>query len=267
MKRIVRMPATTIISKVLKRFRQWLDIPLSAVELRTWGIEAKNSNHGARSILREFQLCLRDTKDLVVFDIGGLRGDYAGALGLSDSVKSIVSFEPVPDSFNELVQRAKLNPKVMPVNVALGDEDATVSFFMNDSRASSSPLPMLPKHVESFPHTGTTSEISVRMKRLDDLMVELGLEQPDVIKLDVQGFEAQVIRGGKQTFSRAKWCHVELSLVPLYDGAATFYEVYIALINLGYQISDLTDRLVSPDGIPLQVNALFRREPMQGIES
>ena len=60
------------------------------------------------------------------------------------------------------------------------------------------------------------------MKRLDDVAVELSLEDEILIKMDIQGFERQVILGGTTVLKRAVACIIEVMVVDYYQGQSSF---------------------------------------------
>ncbi|MGM4884385.1 MULTISPECIES: FkbM family methyltransferase [unclassified Rhizobium] len=72
--------------------------------------------------------------------------------------------------------------------------------------------------------------ISVETRRLDDWCGEAGLENIDVIWMDVQGAEADVIAGGNQILSRTRYIYTEYSDQELYEGqlpCAPFLSSYL----------------------------------------
>ena len=82
-----------------------------------------------------------------------------------------------------------------------------------------------------------------------------------LIKIDVQGSEDKVIRGGQKTLRRAKAVIVETSFTELYDGQPLFHDIYEGLRSLGFSYSgswapDLKNPL---DGSHLQQDSIFVR--------
>jgi len=93
---------------------------------------------------------------------------------------------------------------------------------------------------------------------MDEYVGKMQLPMPDLVKIDVQGYEDEVIAGGKETIRQARYVWVELSLVRLHEGGSTFHTTYTALRDLGYDLFDITylDRSAK-DGSLLQMDALF----------
>ncbi len=69
------------------------------------------------------------------------------------------------------------------------------------------------------------SEVTLPMRTLDGFLENRQLESPALLKLDVQGFELQVLRGATATLSRAEVVILETSLLPYNENAPLFAEV------------------------------------------
>ena len=98
------------------------------------------------------------------------------------------------------------------------------------------------------------------MKTLDDCLGRVQLVPRVLLKLDVQGYEDRVLRGGIRILQRVDYVLTEVSFCPLYDGQASFGEVYDLLLKSGFSYAGNLDQLASPlDGRILQADALFVR--------
>ena len=99
------------------------------------------------------------------------------------------------------------------------------------------------------------------MQTLDAVAAKLELEDNLFVKIDVQGFECEVIKGGQATLRRAKIVIVETTFRPIYEGQPLFGDVYSALVELGFRYAGSDGRLDSPvDGAPIQEDSVFRRD-------
>src|SRR3990167_9150496 len=97
-------------------------------------------------------------------------------------------------------------------------------------------------HKETFPYTKNMHEENVIIKRLDDFIQEQGikLKYDLMIKLDVQGYEDRVLKGGMHTVENAKIIIIEVSFFELYANQILFSGIYNTLTNAGYKyIGDL----------------------------
>jgi hypothetical protein len=84
--------------------------------------------------------------------------------------------------------------------------------------------------------------------------------KPEIlIKLDVQGYEDRVIRGGMNLFKRSKACILEIILDQLYHEQASFRDIFLLLDELGYCYSGNFDQVCDNDGRIIYVDSLFVR--------
>ena len=78
-----------------------------------------------------------------------------------------------------------------------------------------------------------------------------------LIKLDVQGYEDRVIKGGEETFKKAKACIVEVNLYKLYEGQTNFKEIVELLYNSGFRYAGNLDQAFDNDGRVIYIDAVF----------
>ena len=172
----------------------------------------------------------------------------------------IYSFEPLGPCFAKLQQTLSQLGNAAGFQLALGESAGEVTMNSNEFSPSSSLLAISESHVREAPQTAKTNAETVQMNRLDDALVGHAMTEPCFAKLDVQGFENRVIRGGGATLSRAVAVVVECSSISLYEGQGTFDEIYQLLRGLGFAYCGNVDQWHSKeDGRILQFDALFER--------
>jgi len=126
---------------------------------------------------------------------------------------------------------------------------------------SSSVLAMGDLHKKTFPHTAHTNSIKVPIARLDDFIGRIQFDPPVLLKIDVQGYEDQVIRGADKVLKKVDCIISEVSFQPLYEGQALFGEIYQLMDDLGFNFAGFMDSLISPkDGSILQSDGIFYRK-------
>ena len=195
-----------------------------------------------------------------VVDVGASVGDFS-ALALQAFPESTVhAFEPLAECQGKLRERFAGDARVRVHAMALGAQRGDRPLLRSAFGPSSSLLPMADAHVRNFPFTRDVTPEPVRVERLDDVLEAAEIREPLCIKLDVQGYEGEVIEGGRATLARAAVLIVEMSLEPLYQGQPLFDAVYRKLHDLGFEYAGNLAQLLSPDdGHVLQVDAVFRR--------
>jgi len=136
-----------------------------------------------------FSLHLMQEED-IFYDIGANVGVYS--ILISGEKKSYsYAFEPTPDIFSILNLNIKLNNlenNVKLFNCALGNENTKINFKLNKLGVTN--------HISEKVKEGPDNLIEVDLKRIDDL----GIRSPNLIKIDVEGFEYEVLKGANSIF-------------------------------------------------------------------
>jgi hypothetical protein len=96
---------------------------------------------------------------------------------------------------------------------------------------------------------------------LDECLADTRIETPILLKVDVQGFEKSVFKGGKKTLKNTEIIISEVSFRQLYKDQPLFEEIQDLLRQESFAFAGLLDTLCSPlDGSILQADALFTRK-------
>ncbi len=237
----------------------------AGVEIRLHrNIQRAHAAEKAEAIVQPWRLLSR-YNPVAILDIGANDGYSVALFRKIFPTARILSFEPLQDCF-QLVQ-SKINelPPGRAFHCALGDEDGTSTIHRSEFSPSSSLLPMDVLHQTEFPYTSSTREETIRIRRLDSMAQELELNGPFIAKIDVQGFEDRVIRGGEQTLRKASAIVVELSTYSLYKQQASFAGVHSQLEAMGFVFRGTIDQMFSPkDGRILQFDGLFENTHFEG---
>ena len=128
-------------------------------------------------------------------DVGANVGQWTAEAVRCAPAGRHVAFEPVPPVVEEL---RRTFPDVDVRGVALADEAGTAEFCYFAGMPGWSGLRQRP---EVAPEVGRPTWIQVPVSRLDD---EIGDLAPAVIKIDVEGNELAVLRGGAATIARTR---------------------------------------------------------------
>lgn len=194
---------------------------------------------------------IQHPKPNTVLDIGGSHGQFAKEAIRSFPGVTIYSFEPIPECYKELVALKNQIPTLHPMQIALSDSKGSEDLWLSGFRDSSSLHEMLPAHVQAWPHTQIETKITVELERLDDVAGNLCLQEPVFAKLDVQGHELSVIRGGRKTFSICQRVMMEYNFAPLYKGQPSFDELYQEMKSLGFMLDGFLGTLRHPETLEM----------------
>tara|TARA_R110002074_G_scaffold352155_1_gene523373 strand:- start:7270 stop:7986 length:717 start_codon:yes stop_codon:yes gene_type:complete len=200
----------------------------------------------------------------VVLDVGANKGTFAADLFRAGYSGSVVSFEPLPDAYQQLVARASSNARwIVAPMIALGESERIANFHVAGNGSSSSLLEMENLHVDVAPQSRVVSSIPVHVKRLDVVAPELIGDADNIfLKIDTQGYEDAVIDGATGILDRVVAIRTEISFRPLYKGQKLFEEMISKITVMGFELWEITPVLRDlRTGQMLQCDATFVRLP------
>ncbi|MGH8028408.1 MAG: FkbM family methyltransferase [Arenimonas sp.] len=195
-----------------------------------------------------------------VLDVGANAGQYATELRTDLGWRGrIVSFEPLAAAYKVLAARAAEDGQWDAHPYALGDSNGSARIGVAGNSYSSSLLEMLPAHVDAAPESAFVGFETIQARRLDSVIDEVCPAPARLyLKLDVQGFERQVLAGAQATLARVRVLQLEMSLTPMYAGAASFGELHALLESRGLVLFGLEPGFARRDsGQLLQVDGLY----------
>lgn len=241
-------------------FGHIVDHPTFREAMRKKGLEIRDCDPMFSDEVRRGMLLRSQGIDLVI-DVGAAGGRYGEELRSGGYTGKLTSFEPLSDAFARLEKVAADDPAWLCMNVALGPFDGQAEINVSANSDSSSLLAMEERHQRAATESTFTSTEQVSMRRLDSIWDEVaaGADRP-FLKLDVQGYEMEVLGGATAALPRIASVQAELSLIPMYAGAPTFRDVIDFLEGEGFRLAGLEAGFCDRDtGELLQADGLFIR--------
>ena len=147
------------------------------------------ANYGYEWGVKKYLLDNRHTFSVFI-DGGACIGDYCVLLSRFNI--RCIAFEPVIENFNVLTKNLKLNDltnEIQAFSFGLGSKNEHAAFVFNPVNTGASHLADL----------GQVPDCQVEIRTLDSLLPALAINQEAhiLVKLDVEGMEAEAIRGAK----------------------------------------------------------------------
>jgi FkbM family methyltransferase len=193
-----------------------------------------------------------------VIDIGANEGQFAWDIRKAYPDMDIYSFEPLADCFRLLTEQFKGDKHFFGYNCALGEKTERKIINRNEYDAASSLLHVTEEHKINFPTASREFPEEIAVNTFDDVLSVSSIQKPYLVKIDVQGYEKQVIRGSQELIKNAACLIVEVSFHQLYKDQPLFPEIYNLLNELGFAYQGAFDVLRSPmDAQILQEDAIF----------
>jgi len=150
----------------------------------------------------------------LVIDIGANRGQFAQELLRSGFRDRIVSIEPNPKAFKVLSMEAGRHENWLACNEAVGEIEGERILHITKSDASASFYSVRAEYSDRYLEIlSEQMEVPVPVRALDDLGPTYASPGDNVfVKVDVQGAELDVIRGGKEFLKACLGIQIELAL-------------------------------------------------------
>ncbi len=172
----------------------------------------------------------------VMWDIGANIGLYALYAALGPGIR-VLAFEPGAGSFAALTRNVELNAmgdRIAAYCLAFDEATGLDVLHMMDTGAGHSMHAFGADEAADWPVTPPFSQACLGFT-IDDFCRIFAAPPPDHVKLDVDGIEAKIIRGGRETLAGAKTVLVEIEDR---GGETAAGAVAAALEALGFRAAD-----------------------------
>ena len=173
----------------------------------------------------------------LALDIGANTGQFASDLREAGYKGKIISFEPLKNVFKTLNENSKKDINWTSKNLAIGEYDGKISINESNYSSSSSILEMTEDHLSAKKDSHYISKEEVEIKKLDTIFNNKELLKENVfLKIDTQGYEWQVLQGGRNNLRDIKAILCEVSLVELYKGQKLWLDMIETFKSINYEI-------------------------------
>lgn len=192
-----------------------------------------------------------------VIDVGANKGQFGYFATMQWPDADIHCFEPLPGPGSRLTDLLK--DRVTLHTCALGSQDGTADMHVA-SREDSSSLLALGSAQKSMFEMDEVGTHTVDVKRLDQLIMP-PLRRPTLLKIDVQGFEYEVLEGSAALLPHVDAVFVEASYIELYEGQKLADSVIALLATQGFTLSAAHNEQHDTKGTLVQADLLFVPSP------
>jgi FkbM family methyltransferase len=196
-------------------------------------------------------------------DVGANHGDFAQAVNAMFPAAKVLLVEPLSSLHRELEQRcAGSRRRWHLARCALGAERGTATLHLDPQQDDVASLVAFGEEYVRLRHQPAVQRTShCEVRTLDDLCAEQKIDTIDLLKIDVEGFEFETLRGGSAMLATAKAAVVETSLVRRGQDAAAIERMLALLRQAGFNLVELYPSVYSKEQawLPVEINILARR--------
>ncbi|MFH1304044.1 MAG: FkbM family methyltransferase [Planctomycetota bacterium] len=233
-----------------------------------FGYELINIKRNHPTLKSHLKLLFQTLKISIVLDVGANRGQFGLLLREIGYEGYIISFEPLKKTYQQLTKTSVGDEKWHTNHCALGSASETTEInFTSESEFTSFLNPTdYAKEVRSA-QVQITQKETVEVKKLDDVFEDVisrcaGTDHQIFLKMDTQGFDQEVFKGGEKSLGRIVALQSEIAILPLYEGMPDYMESISAYREKGFELTGLFP--VSRDQqslILIEMDCVMRRKP------
>jgi FkbM family methyltransferase len=214
-------------------------------------IREKNFQKLYRTLDKSIQFLI-DKDNPLIIDVGAHTGESIKRFRKIYNNCEIHSFEPQPKSFKKL--NYLKNSKTIINNFALGEKQDTKNFYIHNNDSTSSFYKFSNLNIKE------NNELieKTKIETLDEYVKKKNLGIIDILKIDVQGYEDQVLKGAVESIKHnVKIIELEIIFIDYYEKKSCFNDIENILKPLDFELytvsspvlNDTTDRLKWLDAI------------------
>jgi FkbM family methyltransferase len=198
-------------------------------------------NGGARDLYRLLNRPWLPCENIrTVLDVGANEGQFIKVARALFPRASILAFEPNPRLTRALQDLLSAPGSGAVLPIACGCESATMPLHLTRFSPATSLLPPTRLRIPDFPPVEIEDTIGVRVERLDQAVRASPIARaPYLLKIDVQGFEWEVLQGAIGILPDVTVILCEVNAVAFYAEQAGFEEIYSFMDQHNFRLVDI----------------------------
>ncbi|AAX44644.1 hypothetical protein PSSM2_267 [Prochlorococcus phage P-SSM2] len=181
-----------------------------------------------KDLVKKYDLKIRG-----IIHIGGHHGEELEDY-IDEGIQNILLFEPLSDCFDVIGYKCQdLNANIQGHQVALGSERGIKKMYVSDNEKQSSSILKPKVHLTHHPHVKFVETENVEVHLLDDYIKDV--KNYNFINMDVQGYELEVLKGGKKVLENINYVYCEVNRDEVYENNAYVEEIDEFLADYGME--------------------------------
>ncbi len=180
-------------------------------------------------------------QNFIILDIGGGVGASVILYNKFFPENKILVFEPIPDNYNIIKSRTSQFSNIEVFNYAVGSENSRKQINIANRITSSSLFPLSAdpySNVFNENNLGQSRVENIEVVRLDNFLQKIPADI-GIIKIDVQGYEMNVLKGAEASLERGKIIVLEANNHEGYVGSPKYYEIDTYLREHHFTLYDI----------------------------
>lgn len=173
-----------------------------------------------------------------VVDVGANEGLWSlGVLSLTQP-KQLIVIEPSPELHPKLKTRLSPHPTVKLLNLAVGNQKGEIELYITGHSHNVSVLKPREEMNDFYGYGWETRDtVKVAVDSLDHILDEL--PEVSLLKIDVQGYEKNVLDGAIKTLKKTRFVILEVTFFSHYENDSLFSELHTIMTNAGFYLQNI----------------------------
>ena len=194
-----------------------------------------------------------------VVDVGANLGEWSIGIALLTRAKEIIAYEPVPQLFEQLQNKVKPYPQIRCVNCSVGATVGQVEINVHQRHQLSSVLMIQDeaRRVHGM-EQDVAVPVCVPLTTLDEDLRDR--TEISLLKIDVQGYEPQVLEGARAILKRTEVLMMEVTYSSYYQGDMQFADLHRLVTSIApFRLWGISAPHCAPSGKPMWADAVYVR--------
>jgi len=213
---------------------------------------------GSPATTEHIKVLKRHHFDLIV-DVGANRGQFTLIARKLYPQAIIHAFEPLTEPARVFHRILGSDAGVILHPCAIGREKARATMHITKKDHSSSLLPTTETLTAMFPCTAEKGTRPVDVITLSEALGDAAIPAASLLKIDVQGYELEVLKGCEDMLNKFSHLYVECSFIELYQGQALAHQIIAWLEERGFSLSGIYNMYYDRDGSAVYGDFHFSR--------
>ena len=191
----------------------------------------------------ELEKLVKDIKaPETIIDIGSNKGQFILLMEQIFPNKIVYSFEPIIEMINKQKKFFKYKKNITFHNLALGSSICSKEFLITSRMDSSSFLKVV-SNTNKSKNYSVIEKRDIKVSTLDEIFLNEKISHPILIKMDVQGYELEVLKGANDLLKKTDYLLLEVSENEMYQNQPTEKIIVEYRKNFNFEIYRSNDWL------------------------
>ena len=235
-----------------------------AYKMRGIGVENDMSKNGENWFIQNI-LSKVSSKVPVYFDVGANIGEYSAALKSANDRARIYCFEPNNENFLQLQKELPMNAGFKFLNMGLSSKKTDLMLFSSDLSQTTGHATIYADVLNDLHGYESCDGEEAKFDTLDAVVDREGIDTIDLLKIDTEGHELEVLKGGINAIANNRIKVIQFEFNEMNVISRAFLKDFYELLYPKFRIFRLTNRKLIDLGDYTSKNEIFQIQNILAI--